>query len=100
MTPADEPTLRCWKCGKRVPESQASRRDVSRPSYFLGLFDGKAGGGTSLMSERVDLCSDCTREHDETNQRRRKRLENLLAAIGAVLIVFAIIALVSSLLRG
>jgi DNA-directed RNA polymerase subunit RPC12/RpoP len=69
-----EYTVRCWKCGDRVPEGQAVRRDVRTGTLggVLGNFNGNMGWGLAGQWSRVDVCTTCADRMDRENASWRR----------------------------
>ena len=84
--PIPETDARCWKCGNRVPNDQAVRRDV-RTGVLAGLFGGLisiGGWGVAGQWSRVDFCPACAAALDATRARLwywAKRVAVVLAAL-------------------
>lgn len=97
------PTVRCWKCGVRVAESDACRREVrtARSSGLAAGFLGDLGGGGWMSDhwERVDLCPTCADREDANRQRQRRANRILALSFAALFVLFVLAAAVKGCLR-
>jgi hypothetical protein len=91
-------TVRCYHCGKRIPEEEAHRRQVS-----VGSVSGLAGGFFDISTwflgsfqQRQDLCPECAERHD---RRQRFWWRVGLFLLGGVLMLLAAL-LISTALGG
>ncbi len=86
-------TIRCYDCGKRVPETgsvrrivQTGSRCVSGSSWGNNWADRRSYGATESIYEKVDLCPECNdkRTREAAAQARRAVVAGLLAILGVV----------------
>ncbi len=92
---SSEPTVRCWKCGTRISEGEAVRREV-RTAGFGGLVGGffdVSNWGIAGRWERVDVCRRCAADLDEARARtwvwiKRIAIRLLIAFILIVVVEF------------
>jgi hypothetical protein len=99
---AGEPTVRCWRCGQRVPETKARRRNV-RSGGLLGGAGRLSGGSPVLFGagqwSREDLCEACAAQHDAARAARRRLLWLVVAALAAALVALLLWGLATGKLR-
>lgn len=96
VTPAGGHTVRCWKCGGRVPEEEAERRKVR-----TGETGGLAGGLLDVSAwfaaghyGMVDLCGDCADEYDERERFKTKLVIGAVAVVVALFLVLVVVEVV------
>jgi hypothetical protein len=88
-----EPTVRCYACNCRFPESRIRRREVRTGSWSGASYHSKWGVGThgGATYKVAIVCPRCAEEIDTTNreaaERNRKALIITLCVIGAVVVV-------------
>jgi DNA-directed RNA polymerase subunit RPC12/RpoP len=92
-SPTDEPTIRCFRCRTRIPESQTVGREM-KTAQSGGSF-GQWGGGSAWFQQscyaKVDICLKCNAELDRQREALMKLLLGALVVIGIVIFfVYAI----------
>lgn len=81
----DEPTVRCYLCGKRIPESKAIRQNL--PTLHDGWRDRWIN--RYLM---VDLCSICSEQEKAKNASFQRNCDVLVACLVAIPVGILLIA--------